>query len=91
MTLDDVAAATAAAHLEVMGGFHPVPGDDVPDGIGTLVLLGPQEPGFWEKSHYDPGTEPPHPIDAFGMPVGGDIEFTDEVTLGRSLSGRRSL
>jgi len=28
---------------------------------------------------------------AFGMPVGGDLEFTDEVTLGHSLSGRRPL
>ncbi len=28
---------------------------------------------------------------AFGMPVGGDIEFTDEVTLSRSLTGRREL
>jgi len=28
---------------------------------------------------------------AFGMPVGGDIEFTDEVTLGRSLAGRRDV
>lgn len=28
---------------------------------------------------------------AFGMPVGGDIEFTDEVTLGRSLAGRQKL
>ncbi|NJL27643.1 MAG: recombination protein RecR [Thermoanaerobaculia bacterium] len=28
---------------------------------------------------------------AFGMPVGGDIEFTDEVTLGRSLAGRHRL
>lgn len=28
---------------------------------------------------------------AFGMPVGGDIEFTDEVTLGRSLAGRREI
>ncbi|MBV8201582.1 MAG: recombination protein RecR [Acidobacteria bacterium] len=28
---------------------------------------------------------------AFGMPVGGDIEYTDEVTLGRSLSGRRDM
>lgn len=27
---------------------------------------------------------------AFGMPVGGDIEYTDEVTLARSLLGRRS-
>jgi recombination protein RecR len=26
---------------------------------------------------------------AFGMPVGGDIDYTDEVTLGRSLAGRR--
>ena len=28
---------------------------------------------------------------AFGMPVGGDIEYTDEATLARSLSGRRDL
>jgi recombination protein RecR len=28
---------------------------------------------------------------AFGMPVGGDIEYTDEVTLARSLAGRREL
>ena len=28
---------------------------------------------------------------AFGLPVGGDIEYADEVTLGRSFSGRREL
>ena len=28
---------------------------------------------------------------AFGMPVGGDIEYTDEVTLGRSIAGRREV
>jgi len=28
---------------------------------------------------------------AFGMPVGADIEFTDEVTLGRSFAGRQPL
>ncbi|MEP7012086.1 MAG: recombination mediator RecR [Acidobacteriota bacterium] len=28
---------------------------------------------------------------AFGMPIGGDIEYTDQVTLARSLSGRRAL
>jgi recombination protein RecR len=28
---------------------------------------------------------------AFGMPVGGDIEYTDQVTLARSLAGRRPL
>jgi predicted amidohydrolase len=30
----------------------------------------PEEPGFWETSHYEPGTEAPRRIDAFGMPVG---------------------
>ena len=28
---------------------------------------------------------------AFGIPVGGDIEYTDEVTLARSFAGRREL
>jgi recombination protein RecR len=28
---------------------------------------------------------------AFGLPVGGDIEYADQVTLGRSLAGRREL
>ncbi len=28
---------------------------------------------------------------AFGMPVGGDIEYTDEVTLARALQGRRQV
>lgn len=28
---------------------------------------------------------------AYGLPMGGDIEFADEVTLGKSLEGRRSM
>ncbi len=28
---------------------------------------------------------------AFGLPVGGDIEYADEVTLGRSFAGRREI
>jgi predicted amidohydrolase len=28
----------------------------------------PEEPGFWETSHYEPGDAPPRPIDAFGLP-----------------------
>ena len=28
---------------------------------------------------------------AFGLPVGGDIEYADEVTLGRSIAGRREI
>jgi predicted amidohydrolase len=30
----------------------------------------PEEEGFWETSHYEPGVEPPRRIDAFGVPVG---------------------
>ncbi len=30
----------------------------------------PEEPGFWETSHYEPGTEAPRRIDAFGLPIG---------------------
>ena len=28
---------------------------------------------------------------ASGLPVGGDLEYADEVTLGRALAGRRAL
>jgi len=28
---------------------------------------------------------------ASGLPVGGDLEYADELTLGRALAGRRSL
>ncbi|MDR9484831.1 MAG: ferredoxin [Sediminimonas sp.] len=38
----------AHAHgLMVMGGFHPEAGDQVPDGAGTLVMLGPEPTEFW--------------------------------------------
>ncbi|MDQ2941572.1 MAG: carbon-nitrogen hydrolase family protein [Chloroflexota bacterium] len=33
----------------------------------------PEEPGFWETSHYEPGTDAPRRIDAFGLPVGVQI------------------
>ena len=28
---------------------------------------------------------------AFGLPVGGDLEYTDEITLARALAGRQEL
>ena len=30
----------------------------------------PDEPGFWEPSHYEPGSEAPRRIDAFGLSIG---------------------
>jgi len=48
------------------------------DRAGSLVatyekLHLPEEPGFWETSHYDPGTEAPRRIDAFGLPIGVQV------------------
>ena len=45
------------------------------DRTGALVatyekLHLPEEPGFWETSHYRPGDRAPQRIDAFEMPVG---------------------
>lgn len=36
-----------ARHLSILGGFHPGPDDDALRGCRTLLLLGPDEPGFW--------------------------------------------
>jgi deaminated glutathione amidase len=30
----------------------------------------PEEPGFWETSHYEVGSEPPRRIDGLGLPIG---------------------
>ena len=48
------------------------------DRAGELVatyekLHLPDEPGFWEPSHYEPGTGAPARIDAFGLPVGVQV------------------
>ncbi len=33
----------------------------------------PEEPGFWETSHYEPGGEPARPVEGLGMPLGVQI------------------
>jgi len=48
------------------------------DGAGEIratyeKLHLPEEPGFWETSHYEPGTSPAQRIDAFGVPIGVQI------------------
>lgn len=42
-----LAQAAGMAQLDIFGAFHPGPDDLAPKGCGTLVLLGPLEPGFW--------------------------------------------
>ena len=76
------AEAAAEAGIGLVGGIiHR--GEDgrrtsralVFDRDGNLVatfekLHLPEEDGFWETSHYEPGTEPARRIDAFGVPLG---------------------
>lgn len=47
MTFDDVTRAATQAGLDIFGAFHPRPEDRAPEGVGTMILLGPREPGFW--------------------------------------------
>ncbi|MFN0114696.1 MAG: ferredoxin [Paracoccaceae bacterium] len=74
MTLDDIAALAAARALMVMGAFHPGPGDGVPEGTGTLVLLGPEGPGFWAEMTGSPEWHDgrPDPVDRWSRrAIGG--------------------
>ncbi len=70
MTLKDT---LAAHHLTVLGGFHPVPADGAPAGTGTLVLLGPAEPGFWAHLQAQPEWSGPDPVDRWSRRVIGRI------------------
>ena len=80
------AEAAAKAGIGLVGGIiHRDPATGrrtsralVFDRSGELVttyekLHLPEEPGFWETSHYEPGTVAPQRIDAFGLPVGVQI------------------
>jgi predicted amidohydrolase len=80
------AKAAADAGIGLVGGIiHREEGTGrrtsralVFDRSGELVatyakLHLPEEPGFWETSHYQPGTEAPRRIDAFGFPLGVQI------------------
>jgi predicted amidohydrolase len=79
------AEAARGAGIGLVGGIiHRAPDGRrtnralVFDRSGELVatyekLHLPEEPGFWETSHYAPGTHAPRVIDAFGLPVGVQI------------------
>ena len=68
-------AAARAVHLDIFGAFHAAPGDDLPAGTGTLVLLGPHEPGFWPAVSAAPEFRDgaPDPLDRWSRRVIGDL------------------
>jgi hypothetical protein len=75
VTLDEVAAASARERLGIFGAFHPGPENDAPEGTGTLILLGPDEPGFW--AHVTAAPEfadgAPDPLDRWSARVIGAL------------------
>ena len=79
------AEAAAEAGIGLVGGIMHRDEDGrrtsralVFDRAGNIVatyekLHLPEEEGFWETSHYQPGNEGPRRIDAFGVPIGVQI------------------
>ncbi len=65
MTYDEIDAAILRIRLRIFGGFHPDMSDDVPDNCRTLLMLGPNEPGFWDHVSAQPeiGDGRPDPLD----------------------------
>src|SRR6056297_62242 len=67
MRYDQIETAAHSAQLAVMG----LVGHDLPEGIGTLALLGPREPGFWDvftaSPEYNDGR--PDPLDRWSKRV----------------------
>lgn len=65
----------ALHRLEVLGGFHPTPADDMPDWVQTVVLIGPAEPGFWPHFTAQPewGDGQPDPMDRWSRRVLGKL------------------
>lgn len=66
-------AGARARHLDIFGGFHPRPDAGAPEGTGTLLMLGPFEPGFWNGFTSSPEYRDhrPDPLDRWSKRVIG--------------------
>ena len=71
MTYQALCDAARARHLRVLGAFHPDADDTVPAGTETLVMLGPDEPGFWPALQQAPEGQDrqPNPVDRWSTRV----------------------
>lgn len=71
----DIAARLAAHRLEIFGAFHPGPEDKAPSGTGTILLVGPGEPGFWAHITTEPefNDGAPDPMDRWSRRVIGTL------------------
>lgn len=70
-----VAAAALGHGLTPRGAYWPDPADGLPATLGTLVLLGPREPGFWPIFQASPEyrDKSPDPLDRWSSRVIGAL------------------
>ncbi|NNE52864.1 MAG: ferredoxin [Sulfitobacter sp.] len=73
MNLAALQEEAQALHLSILGGFHPTDGDTGLEGAGTLLMLGPDEPGFWAAFTQSPewNDRSPDPVDRWSERVIG--------------------
>lgn len=75
MMLTEIASAAGRTGLGLVGAFHPEPDDGAPDGVETLVLLGPADEAMWVM--FRGSTEAhdglPDPLDRWSRRVIGDL------------------
>ncbi|MFY0690325.1 MAG: ferredoxin [Paracoccaceae bacterium] len=74
MTFDALLSAARDRQLDIFGAFHPAPEDNVPHETGTLLLLGPHEPGFWNRlsTSDEWRSGKPDPIDRWSRRIIGE-------------------
>lgn len=75
VTLADIAGVAARQRLAVFGAFHLTEGDGLPPDLTTLVLFGPDEPGFWPHLTASPEWQDgaPDPVDRWSRRVIGGM------------------
>ena len=75
MTLADIEARLEAHALTILGGFHATPGDNLPAGTRTLLMLGPRQPGFWPHLTAQPEWQDgaPDPVDRWSRRAIGHL------------------
>ena len=69
----DIQARAQRDALDIFGAFHPTLADTVPEGTQTVILLGPDEPGFWPRFTASPefNDGQPDPMDRWSERVIG--------------------
>ncbi|PWL34354.1 MAG: ferredoxin, partial [Marivita sp. XM-24bin2] len=75
MSIEALDTSARSVGLAVRGAFHPEPSDAAPKGTRTLILLGPDEPNFWDtfKSSPEYGDGDPHPLDRWSKRIVGSL------------------